>query len=91
MFEGLGYAAEYDEHFTKQPRLAFCFDESSATCNSSPADSEKYKQALAALAQHKEIQIVSNKGGFRYSASTIKDSDRIIVPRQFTLILSPRQ
>lgn len=29
------------------------------TCNTSPADSEKYKQALAKLAQHKEIQIVS--------------------------------
>jgi three-Cys-motif partner protein len=57
------------------------------TCNSSPADSEKYKQALAVLAQHKEIQIVSEKGGHRHSASTIKDADLLILPRQTTLLL----
>lgn len=57
------------------------------TCNTSPADSEKYKQALAVLAQHKEIQIISDKGGYRHSASTIKDSDRLILPRQTTLLL----
>jgi three-Cys-motif partner protein len=57
------------------------------TCNSSPADSEKYKQALATLSQHKEIQIVSDKGGYRHSASTIKDSDLLILPRQTTLLL----
>lgn len=120
MFQGLGYAADFDEQFTKQPRLGFCFDESaaaasvrrlteqlpalihaipdgvvfkdlfSATCNSSPADSEKYKQALALLTKHKEIQIVADKGGgFRHSPSTIRDSDRIIVPRQRTLIFPP--
>jgi three-Cys-motif partner protein len=57
------------------------------TCNTSPADSDKYKQALARLAQHKEIQIVSLKGGHRHSASTITDTDRLVVPRQRTLFL----
>lgn len=60
------------------------------TCNTSPADSEKYKQALATLAQHKEIQIVSAKGGRRHSASTIVDDDRLITPSQRTLILASR-
>lgn len=53
-----------------------------ATCNTSPADSAKYKAALAALAQHKEIQIVSTKGGRRHSASTIVDGDRLVTSAQ---------
>jgi len=61
------------------------------TCNTSPADSGKYKQALAQLAQHKEIQIVSPTGGYHHSATTITDMDRLVVPRQRTLILGPNR
>jgi three-Cys-motif partner protein len=57
-----------------------------ATCNTSPADSDKYKQALATLAQHKEIQIVSAKGSHRHSASTIVDGDRLVAHRQRSLV-----
>ena len=49
---------------------------------------ERMARTLALLARHKEIQIVSDEGGYRHSASTIKDTDRLILPRQTTLLLS---
>ena len=52
------------------------------TCNTSPADSTKYKEALARLVQLKEIEIVSPDGGRRYKASTVTDKDQLVPSRQ---------
>ena len=52
------------------------------TCNTSPADSTKYKEALARLVQLKEIEIVSPEGGRRYKASTVTDKDQLVPSKQ---------
>ncbi|BAZ94615.1 uncharacterized protein FOKN1_2238 [Thiohalobacter thiocyanaticus] len=57
------------------------------TCNSSPADSTRYKQAIASLAELKEIEIFSPEGNRRLKSTTIKDGDRLIPSRQLTLLL----
>ncbi len=56
----------------------------SSTCNTSPADSAKYRQALERLVQYKEITISSPDGARRLRASTINDRDRIRVSVQKT-------
>lgn len=53
-----------------------------ATCNTSPADSTKYKEALATLAQTKEIEIISPEGNRRLKSSTINDKDQLIPSKQ---------
>jgi three-Cys-motif partner protein len=53
-----------------------------ATCNTSPADSTKYKEALSMLVQQKEIEIISPDGNRRLKASTITDKDQLIPPQQ---------
>lgn len=53
-----------------------------ATCNTSPADGAKYKEALALLVQHKEIDIISPDGYRRLKASTITDKDQLLACRQ---------
>ncbi len=47
----------------------------SSTCNSSPADGERYKLALEELVALKEIVITSADGAKRLKASTIRDDD----------------
>jgi hypothetical protein len=57
-----------------------------ATCNSSPADSAKYKEALAGLALQKDIEIVGPDGGRRWSASTITDRDQLVPAKQASFV-----
>lgn len=57
----------------------------STTCNSTPADSLRYRKALENLVSHKEITITSNKGGQRRKATTIEDDDIIQLATQRTL------
>lgn len=52
------------------------------TCNTSPADSTRYKEALVRLVQLKEIEIVSPEGGRRHKASTVTDKDQLVPSRQ---------
>ncbi len=52
------------------------------TCNTTPADSGKYKEALARLVAQKEIEIVSLDGSHRHKATTIGDKDQLIPSRQ---------
>lgn len=52
------------------------------TCNSSPADSSKFRQALQHLVQCKEITVTSCDGARRLSANTISDSDLLRVAAQ---------
>jgi three-Cys-motif partner protein len=53
-----------------------------ATCNTSPADSSKFKEALSKLVAHKEIEIVSVDGARRHSSNTITDKDQLLPARQ---------
>jgi hypothetical protein len=53
------------------------------TCNTSPADSSKYKEALVKLAQQKEIDIISIDGSRRHKASTITDKDQLVPSKQY--------
>lgn len=55
------------------------------TCNSSPADSDKYKQALERLVETKDIEIITPTGGQRRKASTIGDQDLLVPSRQIGL------
>lgn len=48
-----------------------------ATCNTTPADSQRYKEALGRLIDHREIDVVGPNGTGRRKASTIGDSDLI--------------
>jgi three-Cys-motif partner protein len=54
------------------------------TCNLSPADSSRYKEALERLVQHKEISIVAPDGARRLKASTITDKDQLLPTQQKT-------
>ena len=53
-----------------------------ATCNTSPADSAKYKEALALIVQEKDIEIISPDGSRRLKASTITDKHQLIPSKQ---------
>lgn len=51
-------------------------------CNSSPADSAKYRLALEHLVSHKEIVVTSPTGARRLRASTICDRDVLTTAQQ---------
>lgn len=88
----------FDDHAAKQsvralmeqlPRLIYAYQDGilfgqlfAATCNTSPADSAKYKEALMELAKQREIEIISQDGCHRQKAGTITDSDKLRLPRQ---------
>ena len=73
------------------PRLIYAHDDGlsfgqlfATTCNLSPADSERYKNALERLVQHKEIEIVAPDGARHLRASTITDRDQLLPAKQKT-------
>jgi three-Cys-motif partner protein len=70
------------EHGTEGITFAELF---ASTCNSSPADSAKYREALEQLAHLKEIDIVTPEGGRRQKAASISGSDRLLPRRQYRL------
>jgi three-Cys-motif partner protein len=51
-------------------------------CNTTPADSQKFKEALAALADLGEIEVVGREGQKRRSANAITAQDFVIAPTQ---------
>lgn len=55
------------------------------TCNTSPADSSRYKSAIEQLIETKEIEVISETGARRFKASTLTDTDLLIPSRQTTL------
>ncbi len=55
-----------------------------AICNTSPADSAKYRQALERLVAHKEITVTSPAGAQRFRASSIGDRDLLAPASQRT-------
>ena len=77
------------------PRYIFARDEGigfgelfARTCNSSPADSDRYKRALQTLIEVKDIEVVSPTGGRHLKASTIRDADLLLPSKQFTIFRS---
>ncbi|MGW8276986.1 hypothetical protein [Xanthomonas axonopodis] len=54
----------------------------STHCNSSPADSSRYRQAIAQLIEHKELVVTGQNGALRRGASTIGERDLLRMSRQ---------
>ncbi len=52
------------------------------TCNTSPATSSIYRSVLGTLATSKDIEIISAKGGRKYSANQISSDDRLVPSKQ---------
>lgn len=57
----------------------------SLTCNSSPASSNIYRDALGKLIGEKEIIVVGADGTIRRNGQNIKNTDQILPPRQKSL------
>ena len=56
-------------------------------CNSTPADSRRFKEALAKLIELGELEVAGLNGAKRRSANAIKAQDRISLPAQGRLFL----
>lgn len=56
-----------------------------STCNTTPADSARYRKALEQLIGHREVAITSRDGAERRRATTIDDDDIIRTADQKTL------
>jgi three-Cys-motif partner protein len=59
----------------------------SAICNGSPADASITKKVLANLARNRIIEIKTPTGSMKRNLESIRPDDRLILPRQTTLIL----
>lgn len=55
-----------------------------STCNTTPADSARYRKALGKLIEHREVAVTSDKGAERRKATTIGDDDVIRMADQQT-------
>lgn len=75
------------------PQLIFARDEGiefgtlyATTANTSPADSQHYRQAVERLIQAKEVDVFGPDGARRTKASTIRDQDLIVPSKQLSLL-----
>jgi len=59
----------------------------SAICNSSPADAAITKHVLADLARNRIIEIRTAAGSIKRNLESLRPDDRLLVPKQTTLIL----
>lgn len=91
-FDDIATSASVAALSEQLPRYIFARDEGigfgelfAGTCNGSPADSERYKQALQTLIEVKDIEVMSSEGARRLKASTIRDSDILVPCRQFRM------
>lgn len=90
-FDDIAGESSVSALMTQLPRLIYAHDDGlsfgelfATTCNLSPADSVRYKEALERLAQHKEIDIIAPDGARRLKASTITDKDQLVRAAQGT-------
>lgn len=88
-FDDLAAESSVNMLMAQLPRLIYAHDEGltfgelfATTCNTSPADSARFEDALERLVQHKEISIVGSDGARRFKASTITDKDQLIPAAQ---------
>lgn len=61
-----------------------------STCNLTPANGERYREALAHLIELKEVTAISPNGAKRVSAKTIGARDRISMARQINFTFGPK-
>lgn len=54
----------------------------STSCNLTPADSALFKEVVASLVDHKDVEVHGRDGARRTKASTIRDDDQIVPVRQ---------
>jgi three-Cys-motif partner protein len=59
----------------------------SRNCNSTPADSQKFKEAIAKLIQLGELEVTGKNGQKRRSAAAISQHDRVSLPAQGRLFV----
>lgn len=59
-----------------------------STCNGSPASAEIYRSALIALVEERVIEVVSENGAVRRSASQIRNTDCVRPPAQRSLLIT---
>ena len=92
LFDDPAKQSSIDALVQQLPPLIFARDEGvsfgelfRSTCNSSPADSAKYKEALGLLARQGEIEIVTANGGYRQKGSTIANADQLVPSRQISI------
>jgi len=93
LFDDIAGESSVKSLMTQLPQLIYAHDEGlsfgelfATTCNLSPADSARYKEALEQLVQHKEIVIVAPDGARRLKASTITDKDQLLPAAQKTFL-----
>lgn len=79
------------------PQLIFARDEGiefgtlyATTCNTSPADSQRYRLAVEQLINAKEVEVFGPDGAKRTKSTTIRDQDRIVPSRQLSLLPASR-
>ena len=56
-------------------------------CNGSPADTRIMREVIARLARERVIEVRTAVGGVKRNPSSVQPTDRLIVPRQTTLML----
>lgn len=84
-FDDIAGESSVSSLMTQLPQLIYAHEDGlsfgelfATTCNLSPADSARYKEALGRLVQHKEIAVVAPDGARRLKASTITDKDQLL-------------
>jgi three-Cys-motif partner protein len=92
-FDQAAAKASTDTLMEQLPRLIYSNESGvtfgelfATTCNTSPADSDKYKESLEKLVGLKEIEILSPDGKRRLKASTITDKDQLLPAKQKNII-----
>lgn len=70
------------------PELQTFGDVYSRNCNSTPADSQKFKEAMAKLIELGELEVTGKNGQKRRSAAAITQHDRISLPAQGRLFMT---
>lgn len=91
-FDDIATSASVAALSEQLPRYIFARDEGvgfrelfATTCSGPSADSERYRQALQALIEIKDIEVMSPDGARRLKGSTMRDSDILIPSKQFTI------
>lgn len=68
------------------PELQTFGDVYSRNCNSTPADSQKFKEAISKLIELGELEVTGKNGQKRRSATAISQHDRVALPAQGRLL-----
>ncbi len=81
-------AAQLPRLIRARPELQTFGDVYSRNCNSTPADSQKFKEAIAKLVELGELEVTGKNGQKRRSATAIMQQDRVSLPAQGRLFFT---